>query len=334
MSKSVFLRERIQNLDKDMKNGMKIDGKSPFNTGTIVDSAAWKTSEMQEAVNRYGYFFITETDLMLSMPIWMHEYESKKAELIGKEGYSPDEIESRAIEAGDRMVRSIFGSGDVKDQAAIQRKNNSLINLFTPFYSYSNTVFNALLEAGWLSKDSGNWWKLAHSFLFWILLQSVAETLLRSLWDDDKDDADTIAKKSIKAIGSSTVQGFPIIRDILGAAGSAITGDSTTSRGSEVVALSMTSKLSKTLGDALFRQGKVHPTDVGRGATEVVNRLVPGGFSDTLTDGAWTMAKWLLTDTDATVLDLATAIAMDKKIRTREEQKKHDAFVKRQEHKK
>ena len=334
MSKSVFLRERIQNLDKDMKNGMKIDGKSPFNTGTIVDSAAWKTSEMQEAVNRYGYFFITETDLMLSMPIWMHEYEAKKAELIGKEGYSPDEIESRAIEAGDRMVRSIFGSGDVKDQAAIQRKNNSLINLFTPFYSYSNTVFNALLESGWLSKDSGNWWKLANSFLFWILLQSVAETLLRSLWDDDKDDADTITKKSIKAIGSSTVQGFPIIRDILGAAGSAITGDSTTSRGSEVVALSMTSKLSKTLGDALFRQGKVHPTDIGRGATEVVNRLVPGGFSDTLTDGAWTMAKWLLTDTDATVLDLATAIAMDKKIRTREEQKKHNAFVKRQEHKK
>jgi hypothetical protein len=334
MSKSVFLRERIQNLDKDMKNGMKIDGKSPFNTGTVVDSAAWKTSEMQEAVNRYGYFFITETDLMLSMPIWMHEYESKKSELIGKEGYTPDEIESRAIEAGDRMVRSIFGSGDVKDQAAIQRKNNSLINLFTPFYSYSNTVFNALLESGWLSKDSGNWWKLAHSFLFWILLQSVAETLLRSLWDDDKDDADTITKKAIKSIGSSTVQGFPIIRDILGAAGSAITGDSTTSRGSEVVALSMTSKLSKTLGDALFRQGKVHPTDVGRGATEVVNRLVPGGFSDTLTDGAWTMAKWLLTDTDATVLDLATAIAMDKKIRTREEQKKHDAFVKRQEHKK
>lgn len=334
MSKSVFLRERIQNLDKDMKNGMKIDGKSPFNTGTVVDSAAWKTSEVQEAVNRYGYFFITETDLMLSMPIWMHEYEAKKAELIGKEGYSPDEIESRAIEAGDRMVRSIFGSGDVKDQAAIQRKNNSLINLFTPFYSYSNTVFNALLESGWLSKDSGNWWKLAHSFLFWILLQSVAETLLRSLWDDDKDDADTIIKKSIKSIGSSTVQGFPIIRDILGAAGSAITGDSTTSRGSEVVALSMTSKLSKTLGDALFRQGKVHPTDVGRGATEVVNRLVPGGFSDTLTDGAWTMAKWLLTDTDATVLDLATAIAMDKKIRTREEQKKHNAFVKRQEHKK
>lgn len=334
MSKSVFLRERIQNLDKDMKNGMKIDGKSPFNTGTVVDSAAWRTSEVQEAVNRYGYFFITETDLMLSMPIWMHEYEAKKAELIGKEGYSPDEIESRAIEAGDRMVRSIFGSGDVKDQAAIQRKNNSLINLFTPFYSYSNTVFNALLESGWLSKDSGNWWKLAHSFLFWILLQSVAETLLRSLWDDDKDDADTITKKAIKSIGSSTVQGFPIIRDILGAAGSAITGDSTTSRGSEVVALSMTSKLSKTLGDALFRQGKVHPTDVGRGATEVVNRLVPGGFSDTLTDGAWTMAKWLLTDTDATVLDLATAIAMDKKIRTREEQKKHNAFVKRQEHKK
>lgn len=334
MSKSVFLRERIQNLDKDMKNGMKIDGKSPFNTGTVMDSAAWKTSEVQEAVNRYGYFFITETDLMLSMPIWMHEYEAKKAELIGKEGYSPDEIESRAIEAGDRMVRSIFGSGDVKDQAAIQRKNNSLINLFTPFYSYSNTVFNALLESGWLSKDSGNWWKLAHSFLFWILLQSVAETLLRSLWDDDKDDADTITKKAIKSIGSSAVQGFPIIRDILGAAGSAITGDSTTSRGSEVVALSMTSKLSKTLGDALFRQGKVHPTDVGRGATEVVNRLVPGGFSDTLTDGAWTMAKWLLTDTDATVLDLATAIAMDKKIRTREEQKKHNAFVKRQEHKK
>lgn len=334
MSKSVFLRERIQNLDKDMKNGMKIDGKSPFNTGTVVDSAAWKTSEMQEAVNRYGYFFITETDLMLSMPIWMHEYEAKKAELIGKEGYSPDEIESRAIEAGDRMVRSIFGSGDVKDQAAIQRKNSSVINLFTPFYSYSNTVLNAVLESVWLSKDSGNWWKAAHSLLFWVLLPAVGEALLRSLWDDDKDDVDTITKKSIKSIGSSTVQGFPLIRDILGAVGSAITGDSTTSRGSEVVALSMTSKLSKTFGDALFRQGKVHPTDVGRGATEVVNRLVPGGFSDTLTDGAWTMAKWLLTDTDATVLDLATAIAMDKKIRTREEQKKHNAFVKRQEHKK
>lgn len=334
MSKSVFLRERIQNLDKDMKNGMKIDGKSPFNTGTVVDSAAWKTSEMQEAVNRYGYFFITETDLMLSMPIWMHEYESKKAELIGKEGYSPDEIESRAIEAGDRMVRSIFGSGDVKDQAAIQRKNSSVINLFTPFYSYSNTVLNAVLESVWLSKESGNWWKAAHSFLFWVLLPAVGEALLRSLWDDDKDDADTITKKSIKSIGSSTVQGFPLLRDILGAVGAVITGDSTTSRGSEVVALSMTSKLSKTFGDALFRQGKVHPTDVGRSATEVVNRLVPGGFSDTLTDGAWTMAKWLLTDTDATVLDLATAIAMDKKIRTREEQKKHDAFVKRQEHKK
>lgn len=334
MSKSVFLRERIYNLDKDMKNGLKIAGKSPLGTSGIIDHALWKTGEAQEAVNRYGYFFITETDLMLSMPIWKHEYEAKKTELIRKAGYSPEEIENRAIEAGDRAVRSVFGSGDTKDQAGVQRKNNSLVNIFTPFYSYSNTVFNALLEAGWLSKDSGNWLQLAHSVLFWIVVQSVCETLLRSLWDDDKDDAETIAKKSIKAIGSSAVQGFPIVRDILGAVGATITGDTTTSRGSEVVALSMTSKLSKTIGDALFRQGKVSGSDIGRGLSEVSNRLIPGGFSDTLTDGAWTLAKWLTTNTDASVLDLATAIIMDKKIRTKEEERKFKAYQKHKEHSK
>ena len=93
----------------------------------------------------------------------------------------------------------------------------------------------------------------------------------------------------------------------------------------------MTTKLAKAFSDA--QKGKATTSDIGRSLSQVANRTILGGFSDTLSDGAWTLTKWLTTDTDASVLDLATAIIMDKKIRTKQEEKAHQTFLKAQKKK-
>ena len=322
MERSIFLRERIHTLDHDLHEGLSIGGKGMTffpnsDIGRRISETKHMTKEVRDTISRYGYVFITETDLMLSMPLWKFAYEQKVAELLPM-GLDQEYIETEAISAADRQVRRVFGSGDTKDSVELQRKKNSLVALFTPFYTYANTVLNALVEGGYAAVDKQDYMKLFNHILFWVVLQNMSEALLRSTWDGDDDDAESLLKKMLSSVVTGSFVGFPILRDGVSLAMDMAMGKPSMSKGNETVALSLMPKLLELYRNV--KSSKKSWIDVMRSTSQVSNRLT--GFSDTFTDGFWTLAKWTFSNTEATLRDLITAIAFDKNLRSREEKRK------------
>lgn len=322
MERSIFLRERIHTLDHDLREGLSIGGKGMTffpnsDIGRRISETKHMTKEVRDTISRYGYVFITETDLMLSMPLWKFAYEQKVAELLPK-GLDQEYIEAEAISAADRQVRRVFGSGDTKDSVELQRKKNSLVALFTPFYTYANTVLNALVEGGYAAVDKQDYMKLFNHILFWVVLQNMSEALLRSTWSGDDDDAESLLKKMLSSVVTGSFVGFPILRDGVSLAMDMAMGKPSMSKGNETVALSLMPKLLELYRNV--KSSKKSWIDVMRSTSQVSNRLT--GFSDTFTDGFWTLAKWSFSNTEATLRDLITAIAFDKNLRSREEKRK------------
>ena len=322
MERSIFLRERIHTLDHDLHEGLSIGGKGMTffpnsDIGRSISETKYMTKEVRDTISRYGYVFITETDLMLSMPLWKFAYEQKVAELLPK-GLDQEYIEAEAISAADRQVRRVFGSGDTKDSVELQRKKNSLVALFTPFYTYANTVLNALVEGGYAAVDKQDYMKLFNHILFWVVLQNMSEALLRSTWSGDDDDAESLLKKMLSSVMTGSFVGFPILRDGVSLAMDMAMGKPSMSKGNETVALSLMPKLLELYRNV--KSSKKSWIDVMRSTSQMSNRLT--GFSDTFTDGFWTLAKWSFSNTEATLRDLITAIAFDKNLRSREEKRK------------
>ena len=322
MERSIFLRERIHTLDHDLHEGLSIGGKGMTffpnsDIGRRISETKHMTKEVRDAISRYGYVFITETDLMLSMPLWKFAYEQKVAELLPK-GLDQEYIEAEAISAADRQVRRVFGSGDTKDSVELQRKKNSLVALFTPFYTYANTVLNALVEGGYAAVDKQDYMKLFNHILFWVVLQNMSEALLRSTWSGDDDDVESLLKKMLSSVVTGSFVGLPILRDGVSLAMDMAMGKPSMSKGNETVALSLMPKLLELYRNV--KSSKKSWIDVMRSTSQVSNRLT--GFSDTFTDGFWTLAKWSFSNTEATLRDLITAIAFDKNLRSREEKRK------------
>ena len=322
MERSIFLRERIHTLDHDLHEGLSIGGKgmtffTNSDIGRRISETKHMTKEVRDTISRYGYVFITETDLMLSMPLWKFAYEQKVAELLPK-GLDQEYIEAEAISAADRQVRRVFGSGDTKDSVELQRKKNSLVALFTPFYTYANTVLNALVEGGYAVVDKQDYMKLFNHILFWVVLQNMSEALLRSTWSGDDDDVESLLKKMLSSVITGSFVGLPILRDGVSLAMDMAMGKPSMSKGNETVALSLMPKLLELYRNV--KSSKKSWIDVMRSTSQVSNRLT--GFSDTFTDGFWTLAKWSFSNTEATLRDLITAIAFDKNLRSREEKRK------------
>ncbi len=319
---SVFMRERLQNLDNDLNKGLAVGSSGIlYKEGTKAEKlskAKRKADDAKEWVNRYAYQFITETDLMISMPVWKFAYERKVEAMLNEGITDAARIEEEAVTEADRTVRRVFGSGETKDTAAIQRNRNSIVSLFTPFYTYSNTVLNALVEAGYAVKDNRDYGMLFNTVLHWIVIQGLCEAIIRSLWDGDDDDWTTILPKAATSMFSTTLSGLPFIRDAAGLALDAILGKPAMSKGNETVALSIMPKMLDTV--RAMKNEKKSWIDVMRSGNQVVNRMT--GFSDTLTDGFWTLTKWSLMKTDATIQDLIAAIIFDRNIKSKKEKHK------------
>ena len=313
MNLSIFMRERINNLDRDLQKGLTIGGKSYDFTDAGLKQSISKgkfiSKQVADKVNAYGYWSITETDFMLSLPIWAQEYDRKRAELIKQGHLEPLFVQQEAVASADRVVREIWGSGDTKDSPSMMRRKHGWTQLFTPFYTYSNTVLNALISAGYEGVDKGNWGSLISAMFYWVVAEGMAEGLIRSLWDNDDDDIETLIPKMGKEVLGNTVQGFPIVRDAFSAVASAMFGESFTGRSTNVVAMSGIDKLQQTIKEAKGDNW----IDSARSATEVGNRLV--GFSDAITDAFWTLIKWGLTDVNTTTKDVAKAMLFDKKLK-------------------
>ena len=320
LGQSIFMRERIQTLDKDLKQGLSIAGKGLRLGDTNVGGyKVEQLADIRDDINQMGFRLLTETDFALSIPVWKFAYDQKQAELFGKEGVSAEWVEQQSIEAGDRAVRDIFGSGDTKDAAAIQRSRSTFTQLFVPFYSYANTLYNIITEGNYARKDNGDYARFV-KMLWWTLIsQAIGMMAYKALTNGDDDKPEDLAKSFIEELVSQGTMGVPIIRDMSNMAMKYILGEKVFNKGNSVMALSIVEKF-YDLGNAIM-SNKKDGIDVGRSFSQLANRAT--GFSDTVTDGLWTLAKYAFTDTDAALEDVIMAIAFDRRLKTKKDKKKH-----------
>lgn len=322
MEHSPFMADRINTIDKDMQQKMRLT--MPKNTSR----AGQKARIARDALNRYGYFFITETDLMCSLALWKYQYEESLRQQIDDGKTDENLMRDQALFEADQAVRDVLGSGMVKDQAELQRKNG-LVAQITPFYSYCNTVMNALIDAGYKWK-SGNRLAMFNAMLYWIVLNSVFEQLYRSAVSGD--DLDKLLKKMGVKFMTNTVQGIPVVRDAAEIIGNHMFGlpnyDS-----SNVLAVSAVDELMKASKAAASKNQDA--TDVARAANRALNRFV--GLPDTLTDGFWSLMRFSMIDTDRSLAALANAVIFDRRYKTakeRQQEAKRKANEKKKENKK
>lgn len=319
MEQSIFMRERIQTLDKDLKKGLTIQGKGlRINDKNIGGYKFEKGAEIRDEINNMGFRLLTETDFALSVPVWKFAYDQKVAELQSKEGLSTEWINQQAIEAGDRAIRDIFGSGDTKDAAAIQRARNPLTQLFVPFYSYANTLYNIIAEGWYAGKDGGDWTQFARMLWWTVVSQAIGMVIYKSMTNGDDDDPESIAKSFVEEFVQQGTMGIPLVRDIATMGMKFILGERPYNKGNTVMGLSIFEKLWDT-GQAISSDNK-DIVDVGRSLSQVSNRVT--GFSDTVTDAFWTLLRVGLTDTDAKIEDVFMSILLDKRLKTKKEKKK------------
>lgn len=318
LSQSIFMRERVQTLDKDLKQGLSIEGKGlRIGDTNIGGYKAEQLANIRDDINQMGFRLLTETDFALSIPIWKFAYDKKVLELQSVEGVTAEFVEQEAISAGDRAVRDIFGSGDTKDSAGIQRSRNALTQLFVPFYSYANTLYNIIAEGNYARKDQGNYGQFVRMLWWTLTAQALGMMVYKAMTNGDDDSPEDLAKSFGEELVSQATMGVPIVRDISNMAMKYILGEKVFNKGNTVMAASIVEKL-YDVGNAIVSPNK-GAVDVGRSLSQVSNRIT--GFSDTVTDGLWTLAKFALTDTDAKLEDVIMAIMFDRRLKDKKSKK-------------
>ena len=318
LSQSIFMRERVQTLDKDLKQGLSIEGKGlRIGDTNIGGYKAEQLANIRDDINQMGFRLLTETDFALSIPIWKFAYDKKVLELQSVEGVTAEFVEQEAISAGDRAVRDIFGSGDTKDSAGIQRSRNALTQLFVPFYSYANTLYNIIAEGNYARKDQGDYGQFVRMLWWTLTAQALGMMVYKAMTNGDDDSPEDLAKSFVEELVSQATMGVPIVRDISNMAMKYILGEKVFNKGNTVMAASIVEKL-YDVGNAIVSPNK-GAMDVGRSLSQVSNRIT--GFSDTVTDGLWTLAKFALTDTDAKLEDVIMAIMFDRRLKDKKSKK-------------
>ena len=319
LSQSIFMRERVQTLDKDLKQGLSIEGKGLRIGDTNVGGyKAEQLANIRDDINQMGFRLLTETDFALSIPVWKFAYDNKVLELQSVEGVTPEFVEQEAISAGDRAVRDIFGSGDTKDSAGIQRSRDAWVQLFVPFYSYANTLYNILAEGYYGLKDQRNYGQFVRMIWGTIVIPALGMMAYKAMTNGDDDNPEDLVKSFVEELASQSIMGVPLVRDVANMTMRNILGEKSFGKTNSVIATSIIDKL-QDMYTAITSKNK-DATDVGRSLSQVSNRII--GFSDTITDGLWTLSKFALTDTDAKLEDVIMSIILDKKLKDKKSKKK------------
>lgn len=320
LGKTVMLRERVQTLDKDMRRGLEIGGKGFTIDGKSVGGYTMEQlGEARDAINSWGYSLLSETDLMLSVPIWKDVYDVEYSKLVQKEGVSLEWADQRAIELADKAIIDIFGSGDIKDQAGIQRNKGTIANFATTFYTYAGTLWNMQLDGFYAFKDRGDFKKFARVIFYDLFMQAVIIVIYNNLFgSDDDDDPTKVAKSLTKEFVNQSVMGVPFVREGITQAMNRMLGEKVYNRGTSPLSYAVIDKI-----DDIFtavNSSKKDWTDVGRAGLQFANSMT--GLSNTLTDGVMTIAKYGLTDIDAELEDLLYSVIFDKRLKSKKEKQK------------
>lgn len=320
--KSAFLRNRAETMDRDAGEILRktfIGGH-----GKVIDTAI----RGEKALEAHAFDLLAATDLALAIPLWVSEYERIYQELGGSRRIDETSsafwkrIETEAVSAGDKAVRQVFGSGEMKDLAPVQ-KESELSKSLTMFYSYFNVVFNALYRGYAEGRRRGLQENhriiagpLLKKLLLWVVLVGIFDGLEKYAMDvltgnDDKKEGGIkgMLKRAGQGVGENFFGTIPVVRDVASGVMGRLMGNK--------YPVSRPLPLYGAFDQAVkaydvVKSDKKNKIDVFREGARTVNSFT--GIGHTISDAFATTAYWIDRDFDTPFYQYLLAVLLDKRI--------------------
>ena len=307
--KSMFMQERAATIERDVREQLNKE---------IAIGHLDKADVARKKFIEASFNFITETDLMLALPLWQEEYQRAYKE-AGINGKSAEIAEREGVRAGDMAVRKMFGSGLPQDLNVYQ-KGSEMSKTLTTFYSYFSVIGNAV-ASGYLqskvNKKQGMqgvkaWAPFVRSMLYMVLLQSVVDALVRQGMDmagGDDWDSEEFAKKSATNVVENLLGFVPVARDVVPRYIEALLGER--ERDFRIPIFTWAQQLDKTFGTA------VNPKkDAADFAYEVARFFsLSTGVSTTVIDSIPTTLRYLDDVERYDLKDYISSLILDRRLK-------------------
>ena len=195
---SAYMRSRYTQYDKDFKRKM-------YKFAPEKEILGYSHEDLVSA----GYFGIIAADSMVFLPSWLGTFKGEMARNGG-------DIE-QAISAADLKIRTLQPAGNELELSHMQRSTEGLASvgrLVTPFFGFAGNFGN--VQRAYVAAFRAGKVPL-HEFMtkmFWAcLVQPVAPlVMLAYLRTGEPPEPEEIAKEIV----GHNVQGFPVVRDVVG----------------------------------------------------------------------------------------------------------------------
>ena len=307
--KSMFMQERAATIERDVREQLNKE---------IAIGHLDKADVARKKFIEASFNFITETDLMLALPLWQEEYQRAYKE-AGVNGKSAEIAEREGIRAGDEAVRKMFGSGLPQDLNVYQ-KGSEMAKTLTTFYSYFSVIGNAV-ASGYLqskvNKKQGMegikaWAPFLSSLLWMVILQSFVDALIRQGMDmaaGDDWDSEEFTKKSATNVVENLLGFVPVARDVVPRYIEALLGER--ERDFRIPIFTWAQQLDKTFGTA------VNPKkDAADFAYEVARFFsLSTGVSTTVIDSIPTTLRYLDDVERYDLKDYISSLILDRRLK-------------------
>lgn len=319
LNNSVFMRNRATNMDRDLNAvADELFAHNNLLTNKLADITDGKSMEVMHLIDKYSSLAIEKTDMLFSMPLYHWQFKQTYNEMLLDPNVSELQARETANYEATRRVTKVFSSNRTIDTSAVQRSRSELTRMFTPFFSFSNMMMNAVWSKyyegkyqkhdadGMLSEFRARWGGFIGAFIVNYMLGSFVETALRegivSFIGDDKDDWFTRVKKNyLKNAISSATGGLPLINlatdPFSELVTSAITGEkmgynygSRSSAGVIGGAIDRGIKPFQDVQRMLQGSQKIDMLDMMRDVVRASNSFT--GFSDTLVDAMFNTVRF------------------------------------------
>lgn len=291
LTDSAWMRDRANNLDRDLSK--------------VSDNLFDPDNPALHGINKYANWLLEVTDMLTSVPAYYYTYKTTFNAEIEK-GTEAEEAHRIAHRKAHENVRSIVGSADTVDMAAVARKKSEFYRAITPFYSFANTMGNAVYGKALAGYYKGGKATFAErygdfikSFVLRYLLMSLMETAIKAgidaltAGDGDKDENSFLLEWARNSVSSAT--GAFYGANLLIAMGvNYMTGETSTNRSSSVLGSAV-----NRAGDVLrnlpeLYEGKIDFIDFGRSLSKAGTAYF--GFSDTIADSLWNSLRFIEDD--------------------------------------
>ncbi len=298
MDKSIFMRDRVETMDRDMRQVLK--------------------ETKYSNLTKHAFRMIEETDLMVGLPMWWAEYNAELAYGI-QDGLTYEQAERAAIDAGDASVRRTIASGQAIDLSEIQR-GTELEKCFTMYMSYMNTVLNALMwkygESKRIRYQGGNRMKalmpIIDGLLLWIAGNAFLNGGVRWFFngrDDDKDTEGFLKAWALECVGVGT-GGLVYFKDLLNFSARLALGEKV--YGSKGFPMQEVLLEGEKFISSIFNDDK-SKADVLRHLARLLS--YGKGYSQSIVDALITTAEWIDDDFDADFSEYMRAVIFDRRLK-------------------